>query len=794
MLFCHSERSGESSNCGRGALTPRGMADEGVRPTPGFFSRQGGIRMTGLVCSLCLFASDGMATPPLASPVPPENISFARDIQPLLQTYCYDCHGDGMHKGGLALDAYHSAADLQPARAKWELVLHHVSRHEMPPDDGGLLPTDPERDRISQFIEQELFKLDPAHPDPGRVTLRRLNRAEYNATIRDLVGVDFKPADDFPPDDSGYGFDNIGDVLSLPPVLLEKYLAAADRILDTAIVTEPVRSEVRRVPASLAQIGFNAVGDRGDGWVHLISLEEDDAAVELALPAGDYLLRVHAFATRTGGALKGQGSETPLEFKDDPGPTKLALMLNDAFVQDFTVTTDEAHPQVYETRIGVPAGKQRFRAAVRRKRGGNENETYMLNGRLGQQQPGIVFVKWLEIEGPLPAATRRFRADRLDATGESILTPAGERVLAHNGEVTVNVDIKPSGEWRRDHQSREVTAAQPIARGADGPASTEAEVILRAQAYGRQAGAEPARLEFRVDGVPVKTVDVLAPSAMQPLPKQRVFSLALLVAAPSVYEFRTRLPAGPHRFSAAFVNDFADPQNGNPNLRERRVIIQNLEVANLSEPVITPEKPEPIERLFAPATAPRPAPGLARALGAKPKPAEATAAARAILALFARRAWRRPVEPAEIDRLMQLYAMARHQGDSFEAGVKLAMKAVLVSPHFLFIGSSPADRPSPVGASPRDKLGALSLSNGLADARPSPVGAPLVGARGRRPATPLHHEPSQQPSPRHSRPPGLVARRHAVGRHQHRPGAGCARRLRSRRHQVCRSQRADAPA
>src|SRR5688572_9022348 len=207
-------------------------------------------------------------------------------------------------------------------------------------------PTPEERELITDWIQSEIFKCDCDHPDPGRVTIRRLNRAEYNNTIRDLVGVNFQPADDFPPDDSGYGFDNIGDVLTLPPVLLEKYLSAADRILDSAIVTDPIRSEVRRVPASLSEIGFNAIGDRGDGWVHLISLEEDDAAVELALPAGDYLFRVHAYATKVGGAVKGQGSEVPLVFTDDPGPTKLALMLNDTFVQNFTLGTDEQHPEV----------------------------------------------------------------------------------------------------------------------------------------------------------------------------------------------------------------------------------------------------------------------------------------------------------------------------------------------------------------------------------------------------------------------------------------------------------------
>ena len=75
--------------------------------------------------------------------------------------------------------------------------------------------------------------------DPGRVTARRLNRAEYNNTIRDLLAIDFQPASDFPADDSGYGFDNIGDVLSLSPILMEKYLAAAEKIARAAITPPP---------------------------------------------------------------------------------------------------------------------------------------------------------------------------------------------------------------------------------------------------------------------------------------------------------------------------------------------------------------------------------------------------------------------------------------------------------------------------------------------------------------------------------------------------------------------------
>jgi len=95
----------------------------------------------------------------------------------------------------------------------------------MPPENKKQ-PSPLERELIVKWIQTTVFKCDCDHPDPGRVTLRRLNRAEYNNTIRDLIGVDFQPAEDFPQDDVGYGFDNIGDVLSMPPILMEKYKAS----------------------------------------------------------------------------------------------------------------------------------------------------------------------------------------------------------------------------------------------------------------------------------------------------------------------------------------------------------------------------------------------------------------------------------------------------------------------------------------------------------------------------------------------------------------------------------------
>jgi len=599
---------------------------------------------------LFLAAWDCPAAPSVRTPAAADK-AFKSDLVPLFQEYCYKCHGNGKSKGDLALDSFKSTADVLAAGEKWKTLHEYVQTYQMPPETEPQ-PTQAERDRITGWIDSALFKIDPDHPDPGRVTIHRLNRAEYNNTIRDLVGVDFKPADDFPPDDSGYGFDNIGDVLSLPPMLMEKYLSAAGRIMDEAVPTEQVKSQVYHVPASLAEIGFNALGDRGDGWVNLISLEEDDVAVELPVVAGDYIIRVKAFCTATGGAREGAGSSGQIPLTN-VAPTKISFMVNDTFVQNVIVTTNETSPGIYEARVGVPTGKQRFRAAARRERGG-ANELTMVNGRIGGQQPGVISVKWIEVEGPLPCATRHYPAAVLSATGGGKLYENGDPLLTTNGEVGVRISAPEKGEY-----------------------------ILRAQAYAQQAGKEPARMELRVDGKPLTNFDVLAPATMKPLPRQRVFSTALLVPQPKIYEVKAALTPGAHRFSAAFVNPFSDPTNTNPNLHERTLIVRSLEVADLSEPVLIPPISDTMQKYFAKV------------------PSNPRTAARQILQQFAYRAWRRPVEADELDRLMKLYDLAAAQGEKFEASMKLPMKAVLVSPHFLFRGEiqpgeSPTDAVHPV--------------------------------------------------------------------------------------------------
>jgi len=83
-------------------------------------------------------------------------------------------------------------------------------------------------------------------PDPGRVTARRLNRNEYKNTIRDLLAVDFRADKDFPTDDSGYGFDNIGDILTISPVLMDHYMNAAEAIASRAMGADPSSQKTPR--------------------------------------------------------------------------------------------------------------------------------------------------------------------------------------------------------------------------------------------------------------------------------------------------------------------------------------------------------------------------------------------------------------------------------------------------------------------------------------------------------------------------------------------------------------------
>ncbi len=160
---------------------------------------------------------------------------FKRDVAPVLEQYCYNCHGDGKEKGGVTLDRFKTEAELTDHKF-WQRVLKNTRTHIMPPSDEEPLP--PEAiEKLARWIKRDAFGLDLARPDPGRITVRRLNRVEYRNTVRELMGVEFDTLKEFPADDTGHGFDNIGDVLTISPMLLERYLDAAQTIVSGEVPT-----------------------------------------------------------------------------------------------------------------------------------------------------------------------------------------------------------------------------------------------------------------------------------------------------------------------------------------------------------------------------------------------------------------------------------------------------------------------------------------------------------------------------------------------------------------------------
>jgi len=385
--------------------------------------------------------------------------TLQKEIQPLLKKYCAGCHDQKNMRGGIDFAKLTDLGSAQKDREIWENTITNLQTGVMPPEEKPQ-PTAAEKDKLIEFAHKLLDFVDcGSERDPGRVTIRRLNRVEYNATVRDLLKVKATPADDFPSDDVGYGFDNIGDVLSMSPLLLERYLKAAQQLSELAIA--PV--EARRV-------------------------------------------------------------------------------------------------------------KKKLEAEDMEHSGGNETD-----GGIG---------------------------------------------LFSSGEVFTRFEFKQTGEYR-----------------------------IKIGAWGDQAGNEPAKMELRLNGRKLKTIDV-------PATRNN----------PGNYEAKLRINAGKEKFSVAFINDYYEPKNPNPRARDRNLYIDYVEIEGPLD-LGTDGLPESHKLII---------------FKQPPNPGAERATARESVERFAKRAYRRPVTPAEVDRLMKFFDLAKKNEESFEKGIQLCVQAALVSPHFLF--------------------------------------------------------------------------------------------------------------
>ena len=253
-----------------------------------------------LICLACFLAASSLSVPSYAQEVSDSLRKVQREfndkIRPMLETHCGDCHWGDNADADLNLEQYETIDQLLSGRKKWKKVLTRVAAKEMPPpEDYDPIPDD-DHAKLLGWIDQLLNSVDCTTINPGRVTIRRLNRTEYQNTVRDLTSVEFKTDGNFPVDDVGYGFDNIADVLSLSPILMEKYLKAAENITLQA-VKDPARA---RKTKTLSAKDFSGGGNRVQDGL-LMFLSNSTSTAKFNLPRkGTYRAVVRAVGSQAG--------------------------------------------------------------------------------------------------------------------------------------------------------------------------------------------------------------------------------------------------------------------------------------------------------------------------------------------------------------------------------------------------------------------------------------------------------------------------------------------------------------
>jgi mono/diheme cytochrome c family protein len=255
-----------------------------------------------------------------------------------LDRYCVTCHNARLRTAALQLDTADMANPAGNA-AVWEKVLHKLRTREMPPP-GAPRPDAATYDALSAYLEGALDAAAAARPNPGRPAVYRLSRFQYANAVRDLIGLEIDASALLPADDSGYGFDNIGDVLTVSPVLLEKYLSAAATISRLAIgdpSLAPTSTDYQIPPATVQTDRESPdlpIGSRGGIAIrHHFPLD------------AEYVITVRL--------QRGKDAITIVGMTDEH---RLDVRLDDRRVQAFTVGGPRRTDDDLEVRVPVTAG------------------------------------------------------------------------------------------------------------------------------------------------------------------------------------------------------------------------------------------------------------------------------------------------------------------------------------------------------------------------------------------------------------------------------------------------------
>lgn len=306
---------------------------------------------------------------------PPPELVFQRKLAPFLNATCYECHADGTRKGDFALDRLSLPVPQGDSREAWERVLKHVTGGLMPPVDAPQ-PTARARSDFVVWLDRTLHPADPDNPDPGRVVIRRLNREEYKNTVQDLFGVAFNPAESFPDDDSGYGFDHIGSVLTVSPLLFERYLAAAEQVAAAAIPDAMPPPRIFNAPPS-QWTGADANG------AELVLYSNKTATFRFTTPVGGrYRLKLSVSEDRLGNE-----------------PARFAVLLDGRAIVELPANANRRRPRSHTVDLDLPAGPVSLQVAFL-------NDAYLPATATSKQQDRNFYLHEAGVEGPYPEPGR----------------------------------------------------------------------------------------------------------------------------------------------------------------------------------------------------------------------------------------------------------------------------------------------------------------------------------------------------------------------------------------------------
>ena len=297
-------------------------------------------------------------------------------LESTVSEYCLDCHTDQLKTGGITLE-HASSKDVGSQAALLEKMLHKLRAGEMPPA-GNPGPDAAQRAALVTWLEGELDRASAAHPNPGSPAVHRLNKAEYSNAVRDLLGLDLDNSAGLPADDSGYGFDNIGAVLTVSPLHMEKYVSSARRISRLAVGTLKASPALEKFPARIPQ---------GDSLDAMPMNERGEVLLNRYFPFdAEYSILVRVRGTPAAGLP----------------PPKLDIRLDGERLKlvDAEFDTQEANQGTrnFETRLALSAGPHTVAAgflseSARLETGGGRGNT-------PPPSPNGVSVEYITIGGP----------------------------------------------------------------------------------------------------------------------------------------------------------------------------------------------------------------------------------------------------------------------------------------------------------------------------------------------------------------------------------------------------------